>query len=116
MLFVELRLGADQQVEMRSQVASQQGFVWRDVEQKSERFDVEPRLQNLQSGRMFRSQRGNALFTVCCSSHHEGSMNATASQVRGVFSQIHRSEPLHHSVVGPLGDLCRCDVVLDTKY
>lgn len=41
-------------------------------------------------------------------------MNSAAPQIRSVFCQIHRAEPLHHSVVGPLGDLCWCDVVLDT--
>lgn len=41
-------------------------------------------------------------------------MNAAAPQIWSVFCQIHRAEPLHHSVVGPLGDLSWCDVVLDT--
>lgn len=47
-LFEPLRLGADQQVEMCGQVASQQGFAGRDVEQEGESFDVEPRLQHLE--------------------------------------------------------------------
>lgn len=50
-LFEPLRLGADQQVEVCGQVASQQGFAGRDVEQKGERFHVEPRLQHLESVR-----------------------------------------------------------------
>lgn len=41
-------------------------------------------------------------------------MNAAAPQIWSIFCQVHRPEPLHHSVVGPLGDLCWCDVVLDT--
>lgn len=41
-------------------------------------------------------------------------MNAAAPQVWSIFCQIHRAEPLHHSVVGPLGDLSGRDVVLDT--
>lgn len=40
-------------------------------------------------------------------------MNTAASQIWGIFGQIYRSEPLHHSVVGPLRDLCRRDVVLE---
>lgn len=49
----------------------------------------------------------------CWRPHHQSPVNAAASQVRGVLSQIHRPEPLHHPVVGPLRDLCRCDVVLE---
>lgn len=49
LLFEPLRLGADEQVEMCCQVASQQGFIGRNVEQEGERFHVEARLQNLQS-------------------------------------------------------------------
>lgn len=47
-LFEPLRLGADEQVEVCCQVASQQGFVGRNVEQEGERFHVEARLQHLQ--------------------------------------------------------------------
>ncbi len=43
-LLEPLRLGADEQVEMCGQVASQQGFVGRNVEQKGECFHVEARL------------------------------------------------------------------------
>lgn len=56
------------------------------------------------------------ILTMCfCSTHHQSSMNTAASQVWGVFSQIGRSEPLHHSVVGPLRDLCWRDVVLERE-
>lgn len=48
------------------------------------------------------------------SRHHQPSMNAAPSEVGSVFSQIHGAQPLHHSVVGPLGDLSWCDVVLQT--
>lgn len=40
-LFEPLGLGADEQVEVRCQVASQQGFAGRNVEQEGERLHVE---------------------------------------------------------------------------
>lgn len=52
-LFEPLSLGADEQVEVCGQVASQQGFVRRDVEQKGESLHVETRLQHLQSTQIF---------------------------------------------------------------
>lgn len=48
-LFEALRLWADQQVEVCGQVASQQGFTGRNVEQEGERFHVESRLQHLRN-------------------------------------------------------------------
>lgn len=39
-------------------------------------------------------------------------MNSAPPKVGSVLGQIDGAEPLHHSVVGPLGDLSRCDVVL----
>lgn len=42
-------------------------------------------------------------------------MNTTPPQVGGIFRQVHGAEPLHHSVVGPLRDLCWCDVALDDE-
>lgn len=53
LLFEPLRLGANEQVEVCRQVASQQGFVGRNVEQKGERFHVEAGLQHLQTTRAF---------------------------------------------------------------
>lgn len=47
LLFLPLCLGADEQVEVCRQVASQQGFTGRNVEQKGERFHVKTRLQHL---------------------------------------------------------------------
>lgn len=52
-LFEPLRLGADEQVEVCGQVASQQGFVGWNVEQKGERFHVEAGLQHLRSVKTF---------------------------------------------------------------
>lgn len=49
LLFEPLRLGADEQVEMRCQVAPQQGFVGWDVEQEGKCFHIEAWLQHLQS-------------------------------------------------------------------
>lgn len=40
-------------------------------------------------------------------------MNTAAPQIGSVFGQIHGAQPLHHSVVGPLGDLRWGHVVLD---
>lgn len=51
-LFEPLRFGANEQVEMGGQVASQQGFVGRNVEQKGESFHIESRLQHLQNRQM----------------------------------------------------------------
>lgn len=48
LLFEPLRLGADEQVEMCRQVASQQGFVGWDVEQEGKCFHIEAWLQHLQ--------------------------------------------------------------------
>ena len=45
-------------------------------------------------------------------SYHQASMHAAASQVGSVFSQVHRAQPLHHPVVGPLGNLCWRNIVL----
>lgn len=47
LLLEPLRLGADEQVEMSRQVASQQGLAGWDVEQKGESFYIEARLQHL---------------------------------------------------------------------
>ena len=52
-LLEPLRLGADEQVEVCCQVASQQGFVGRNVEQKGECFHVEAGLQHLRSEQTF---------------------------------------------------------------
>lgn len=51
LLLEALGLGPDQQVEVRGQVAPQQGFVGGDVEQKGESLHVEARLQDLQRRR-----------------------------------------------------------------
>lgn len=48
LLLEALGLSPDEQVEVRGQVASQQGFVGGDVEQEGESFHVEARLQDLQ--------------------------------------------------------------------
>lgn len=53
-LFEPLRLGADEQVEVCCQVASQQGFVGRDVEQEGECFHVKAGLQHLQGVQTFK--------------------------------------------------------------
>ena len=50
----------------------------------------------------------------CLPPHHESSVDSTAPEVGRVFGQVHRAQPLHHTVVGPLGDLCRTDVALET--
>lgn len=47
LLFLPLRLRADEQVKVRGQVASQQCLAGRNVEQKGERLHVETRLQHL---------------------------------------------------------------------
>lgn len=51
LLLEALGLGADQQVEVRGQVAAQQRLVGGDVEQEGESFHVEPRLQHLHGER-----------------------------------------------------------------
>jgi hypothetical protein len=33
--------------------------------------------------------------------HHQTTVDAAAAQIRRVFAQINRSEPLHHAMVGP---------------
>lgn len=48
-------------------------------------------------------------------SHHQASVHAAASQVGSVFSEVHGPKPLHHSMVGPLGNLCWRNIVLLTK-
>lgn len=48
-------------------------------------------------------------------SHHQSSMNPTASQIGSIFSEIHGPQPLHHPVVGPLRNLCRRNIVLSAK-
>lgn len=53
LLFEPLCLRANEQVEVCRQVASQQGFVGRNVEQKGERFHVEAGLQHLQTTQVF---------------------------------------------------------------
>lgn len=45
-------------------------------------------------------------------SHHQASVHTAASEVGSVLSKVHRPQPLHYSVVGPLGNLCWSDVVL----
>lgn len=39
-------------------------------------------------------------------------MHTTASQVRSVFSEVHRTQPLHYPMVGPLGNLCWRNIIL----
>ena len=34
--------------------------------------------------------------------YHEPTMDTTASEVGGIFRQVHGAQPLHHSVIGPL--------------
>lgn len=89
LLFEPLRLGADQQVEMRRQVASQQRFVGRDVEQEGERFHVEARLQHLHTLEDSVVVRKITpliiIIVIIAPSHHQSSMNAAASQVGRVF-------------------------------
>lgn len=58
----------------------------------------------------------NWVWTWLRPSHHQPSMDAAAPQIGSVLGQIHRPEPLHHSVVGPLGDLCWCDVILGMTH
>lgn len=34
--------------------------------------------------------------------YHEPTMDTTASEIGGIFCQVHGTQPLHHPVVGPL--------------
>lgn len=64
-------------------------------------------------GQEERTSRREFLFlSMTQPSHHQASMHTAASQVRRVFCKVHRSQPLHYPVVGPLGDLSRGNVVL----
>lgn len=45
-------------------------------------------------------------------SYNQAPVHSAASKVGRIFRQIHRSEPLHHPVVGPLHHVGRRDVVL----
>lgn len=47
--------------------------------------------------------------------HYEASMHATAPQVWCVLCQVHRPQPLHHSVVGPLDHLTGRELVLKAQ-
>ena len=40
-------------------------------------------------------------FSAGSMTHHETPMDPAPPQIRGVLRQIHRPEPLHHSVIGP---------------
>lgn len=51
LLLEALGLGPDEEVEVRGQVAPQQGFAGGDVKEKSQSFYVEARLQDLQRRR-----------------------------------------------------------------
>lgn len=42
-------------------------------------------------------------------------MDTAASQIGSIFGEIHGPQPLHHPVVGPLGDLCWRNIVLVAK-
>lgn len=46
--------------------------------------------------------------------HHQPPVHSAAPQVGRVLCQIHGAQPLHHAVVGPLGDLRRCHIILPT--
>lgn len=46
---------------------------------------------------MVRSQ-----FQIKTVLYHESTMDTAASEIGGVFRQVHRTQPLHHPVVGPL--------------
>lgn len=39
-------------------------------------------------------------------------MDTTASEVGGIFCQVHRAQPLHHTMIGPLLNLRWGDAVL----
>lgn len=49
------------------------------------------------------------------STYNQPTVNTTAPQVRSKFCQIHRSKPLHHTVVGPLDHLWRGGIPLLEK-
>lgn len=57
-------------------------------------------------------KKRNTNNTTC--THDEPSVHAAAPQVRGIFCQVHWSQPLHHSVVGPLDHLAGRELVLNT--
>lgn len=46
--------------------------------------------------------------------HHQPPVHSAAPQVGRVLCQIHGAQPLHHAVVGPLGHLRRCHIILPT--
>lgn len=48
-------------------------------------------------------------------SYHQTAVNSTSPQVGCILGQIYRAQPLHHTVVGPLRDLSRTDVVLKSQ-
>lgn len=100
---------------MCGEVAAQQCLVGWDVQQQSHGLHIEPGLQNLKRERR-RLRRGNFEERISVSpgrlSHHQASVHTTASQVGSVFSEVHRPQPLHHPMVGPLGNLCWRNIVL----
>lgn len=44
--------------------------------------------------------------------YHEPAVDAATSEIGGVLSQVHRAQPLHHSMVGPLLNLGGSDAAL----
>lgn len=47
----------------------------------------------------------SALGVLSHVTHYKASVHAAASEVRSVFSQVHRAQPLHYAVIGPLHHL-----------
>ncbi len=48
--------------------------------------------------------------------HYKSSMHSAASQVGSVFCQVNGSEPLHHTVIGPLNNLRRWHLILSKQH
>lgn len=44
--------------------------------------------------------------------YHEPTMDTTASEIGGIFRQVHGAQPLHHAMIGPLLNLWRGDAIL----
>ncbi len=48
--------------------------------------------------------------------HYKSSMHSPASQVGSIFCQVNGSEPLHHTVIGPLNNLRRWHLILSKQH